>query len=480
MINDDDRYTRQIALFGSDGQDRIKNTHIGLVGLGGLGSHLAQQFAYLGIEHYTLIDGDTASSHSLNRLVSAVPTDVGTHKTELAERLIRAVKPTANIANIPEHLDDIDAYAALRDAELIVGGLDSDLARLQLTDIASTLGIVYLDAATDILTTGGSLVYGGRILTCGLTPGGLSCLDLLDQREIRHAGMTDAERAAEAAIYGVPVDALETGMGPPSSPSTASSPRWPPPKPWSTSPDYAPLSNNSSTAARKAASASTATSPPARAPTAPAGKPPEPHRRNRRCRNPSGSRPPRGCAATRSKLGLQFGGAATCGHQLGVVTRRQPGLAACVDQVVLAPVVDRLITDLQIEGDLRHRAAGLEQIENLATRRISPRHAVEQGRFDECVPMFGLGLRGVNGWEGVRHGGSPQIGAIAGSRDVRRPAMPDTRIGPVNLIGYQGRGLRNPSRPGGVPERRGEQNPISCHTVMAGEGGVATASRDGD
>ena len=214
MINDDDRYTRQIALFGSDGQDRIKNTHIGLVGLGGLGSRLAQQFAYLGIEHYTLIDGDTASSHSLNRLVSAVPTDVGTHKTELAERLIRAVKPTANIANIPEHLDDIDAYAALRDAELIVGGLDSDLARLQLTDIASTLGIVYLDAATDILTTGGSLVYGGRILTCGLAPGCLSCLDLLDQREIRHAGMTDAERAAEAAIYGVPVDALETGTGP--------------------------------------------------------------------------------------------------------------------------------------------------------------------------------------------------------------------------------------------------------------------------
>jgi molybdopterin/thiamine biosynthesis adenylyltransferase len=215
VIRDEDRYTRQIALFGREGQQRIKQMHVGLVGLGGLGSHVAQQLAFLGIERYTLVDGDTASDHSLNRLVTAVPTDVGTHKTDLAKRLILAIKPTSSIADIPKHLNKIDdPHAALRNADLIVGSLDNDLARLQLTDIASALGTVYIDAATDIHTASGSLIYGGRILTSGLTPGCLHCLDLLDQQEMRRAGMTDAEKSAEAAIYGIPVDALNPGTGP--------------------------------------------------------------------------------------------------------------------------------------------------------------------------------------------------------------------------------------------------------------------------
>lgn len=61
--------------------------------------------------------------------------------------------------------------------------------------------------------TPGSLVYGGRVVTAGLGPGCLFCLDHLDQRQIRHATMTDEERAVDAAIYGVPVDALD-GTGP--------------------------------------------------------------------------------------------------------------------------------------------------------------------------------------------------------------------------------------------------------------------------
>ena len=61
MIEDTDRYDRQISLFGLEGQNRIKAVRVGLVGLGGLGSHLAQQLAYLGVTRYALVDGDLAS-----------------------------------------------------------------------------------------------------------------------------------------------------------------------------------------------------------------------------------------------------------------------------------------------------------------------------------------------------------------------------------------------------------------------------------
>lgn len=210
MIKDTDQYDRQISLFGADGQNRITAARVGLVGLGGLGSHMAQQLAYLGVTRYALIDGDRASTHSFNRLVTGHPGDLDKYKTDLAERLIRAINPDATVLNVRHHLPHPTAHTALEEVDLILGGLDNDAARLHLTDLASQRQVVYIDAATDTDESGAQLAYGGRVVTAGTSPGCLFCLDLLDQRQIRHATMTPAERAAEAAIYGVPVDALDT------------------------------------------------------------------------------------------------------------------------------------------------------------------------------------------------------------------------------------------------------------------------------
>lgn len=212
MIEDADRYDRQISLFGIEGQRRLRAARVGIVGLGGLGSHKAQQLAYLGVTHQTLIDGDKVSTHSLNRLVTACPGDVDRFKTDVAERLIRAIAPDAQVTNIRHHLPHPDAVAALQGLDLVLGALDHDAPRLDLTDLASERRIVYIDAATDTDATGTELVYGGRVVTAGTDAGCLFCLGLLDQRQIRQARMTDQQRSAEARMYGVPIDALaETG-----------------------------------------------------------------------------------------------------------------------------------------------------------------------------------------------------------------------------------------------------------------------------
>lgn len=197
------------SLFGIEGQNRIKAARVGIAGLGGLGGHLAQQLAYLGVTRYTLVDGDKASSHSLNRLVTAYPDDIGRYKTDLAERLIQTITPDAEVTKVPYYLPHPDAQAALAQVDLILGGLDSDGPRLQLTDLASTHRIVYIDAATDTIASDGPLIYGGRVVTAGTTLGCLSCLGLLDQRQIRYATMTPEQLTAEAAIYGVPVSELD-------------------------------------------------------------------------------------------------------------------------------------------------------------------------------------------------------------------------------------------------------------------------------
>jgi hypothetical protein len=116
----------------------------------------------------------------------------------------------ADGVRIRHHLPHPDVTTALRDVDLILGGLDNDAPRLHLTDLASQHQTVYIDAATDTNDSDGSLVYGGRVVAAGIGPGCLFCLSHLDQRQIRHANMTDEERAGETAIYGVPGDALDT------------------------------------------------------------------------------------------------------------------------------------------------------------------------------------------------------------------------------------------------------------------------------
>lgn len=93
------RYSRQELLFGQEGQRRLQALRVAVVGLGGLGSHVVQQLAYLGVLKYVLVDGDVVTPSSLNRLIGAVEGDVAERrpKVEVAKRVITTVQPSADV-----------------------------------------------------------------------------------------------------------------------------------------------------------------------------------------------------------------------------------------------------------------------------------------------------------------------------------------------------------------------------------------------
>ncbi len=92
-----ERFDRQILLFGEEGQKKIAAVHVAIVGLGGLGSHVAQQLAYLGVERFVLIDGDIVQKTNLNRLIGATVEDADAKrlKVDVSERTIKAIQPAA-------------------------------------------------------------------------------------------------------------------------------------------------------------------------------------------------------------------------------------------------------------------------------------------------------------------------------------------------------------------------------------------------
>ena len=199
-----ERYSRQIALFGDAGQQRLTAASVVLIGLGGLGSHVAQQLAYLGVRRYTLLDGDTVGISDLNRLIGATGTDVGILKAHVAARRIRSIQPAADVRVITEPVPvaGLDRGAALGSPTAVIAGVDSDTVRLILTELCSIAGVPYIDAATGISRAGGDVVYGGRVVVAGPAGGCLFCRGELDRREELSRAKSPHERQAGAASKG--------------------------------------------------------------------------------------------------------------------------------------------------------------------------------------------------------------------------------------------------------------------------------------
>lgn len=204
----DERYDRQIRLFGREGQERLIACRVALVGLGGLGSHLAQQLAYLGIRHFSLLDHDVASASNLNRLIGANEQDVLNRrsKVEIAERMIRFIQPDATVQAIPLSFISEQGYAALNEADLVIGCMDGDASRAILNEYCQAYSLPYLDVATD---TGGvgEKWFGGRIL---YSAGELCvrCSGVLNEAQVDWMLSTEDQRRDRERIYGVPREAL--------------------------------------------------------------------------------------------------------------------------------------------------------------------------------------------------------------------------------------------------------------------------------
>lgn len=182
------RLDRQ-SFLGPDSDDVLEATAVGFVGLGGGGSHHAQQLAHVGIGGFVLVDPDTIDLTNTNRTVGGTLADVEAQvpKAEIAARMIRGIHPGARIKALKSDwrlvLDD------LKDCDVLLGAVDSFKDRDQLERFGRRFLIPYLDIGMDVLELpdGQFLISGQVILSM---PGGpcLRCCQLItDERLEREA-----------------------------------------------------------------------------------------------------------------------------------------------------------------------------------------------------------------------------------------------------------------------------------------------------
>ncbi|WP_221284645.1 HesA/MoeB/ThiF family protein [Mucilaginibacter sp. SP1R1] len=189
IIND--RYSRQ-SFLGPDSEYLFSKVRVGVVGLGGGGSHVSQQLAHIGILNPLIFDGDRVELSNLNRLIGAWFTDVvrKTSKTRVARRLIKKLLPKANVLCFDGRWQD---YAeALQTCDIIIGCVDDFASRAELEAECRRYLIPYIDIGMDVHRAHQHTAMSGQIIT---SVPGMPCMRCMQY-------ITEEKLATEAAKYG--------------------------------------------------------------------------------------------------------------------------------------------------------------------------------------------------------------------------------------------------------------------------------------
>ena len=143
------RYHRQIILpqVGIEGQKRLKNASILLVGAGGLGSPAALYLAAAGVGRLGVVDDDVVELSNLQRQVLHDTPSVGRSKTESAHRRIARINPDVQVEEHPVRLDSDNALRILRGWDVVVDGSDNFPTRYLVNDACVLLGIPFVYGA---------------------------------------------------------------------------------------------------------------------------------------------------------------------------------------------------------------------------------------------------------------------------------------------------------------------------------------------
>ncbi len=161
------------SFLGENSAAVLDSSRIAIVGVGGGGSHIAQQLGHLGVGEFVLIDPDVVEDTNLNRLVGATQRDVskGTAKASVAARVVASVNPCARIW--VETTEWQMCAIALRSCDVIFGCVDAIGERQQLETAARRYLIPYVDIGMDVHRIGGEFSIGGQV---ALSMPGSSCL----------------------------------------------------------------------------------------------------------------------------------------------------------------------------------------------------------------------------------------------------------------------------------------------------------------
>ncbi len=187
-----DSFSRQTFL-GPDAQTSFEDCRVGVLGLGGGGSHIVQQLAHIGLKQFVIFDPDVVKDVNLNRLVGTTEFDARWQvpKVAVAERVVKGIRSDAEIEGHQTRWQD--SHLSLRGCDLVFGCVDGFAERREAEICCRRFLIPFIDIGLDVhAAEGGPLQMAGQVI---LSMPGAPCMTCF-------GFLTEKNLAQEAAAYG--------------------------------------------------------------------------------------------------------------------------------------------------------------------------------------------------------------------------------------------------------------------------------------
>jgi len=207
------RYLRNIGTIGLDGQIKLLQSTVAVVGVGGLGGTVIELLARQGIGHLIIIDNDRFAEQNLNRQIMSTEKNLGKYKVTVAAKRVKEINSATTVTTFRQRLTGETAQSLLGGARVVVDGLDNLSSRLVVEQACRQLAIPYIYASI--------AGFNGQLMT--IFPGdvGLSSLygsfsDTAPEQGIEtRIGNPPATAAMIAALQVQEVVKIITGVGTP-------------------------------------------------------------------------------------------------------------------------------------------------------------------------------------------------------------------------------------------------------------------------
>ena len=162
-----DKFSRQVMLeeIGYQGQLKLKNSKICVVGVGGLGNPITSRLAAMGVGTLRIVDRDVIELSNLHRQTMFDEDDVGQIKVEVAAKKLQKLNPDCKIESLAVSVNDYTALEVIEGCDVVIDALDSVNARYALNKACVKFNIPFV--------TGAAVGVSGQIFT--ILPGTSAC-----------------------------------------------------------------------------------------------------------------------------------------------------------------------------------------------------------------------------------------------------------------------------------------------------------------
>ncbi|MGB9003028.1 MAG: ThiF family adenylyltransferase [Nitrosotalea sp.] len=154
-----ERYSRQVMLeeIGYEGQLKIRNAKVCVVGVGGLGNPIVSRLVAMGIGTLRIVDRDVVELSNLHRQTIFDESDIGQVKVEAAARKLKKMNSDVVIESLPVSVNDYTALDVVEGCDVVIDALDSVNARYSLNKACVKKNIPFV--------TGAAVGVSGQVFT---------------------------------------------------------------------------------------------------------------------------------------------------------------------------------------------------------------------------------------------------------------------------------------------------------------------------